>query len=144
MEEPSSPMIQSLAGLEKVIRPKQFFLIRRTPVFVLQVARPILQDCESYVLAHFARRFGTAKFNLRWMPQSLDSAQKQNRITYPRALLEVLRREQQHNVDHVITGDESWFFLHYPNESVWAESRNEVLVRIKQTIDTEKCLISVL
>jgi hypothetical protein len=56
----------------------------------------------------------------------------------------VLCREQQNNFDHVITGDESWFFIHYPNESVWAGSRDEVPARIKQTIDTEKCLISVL
>jgi transposase len=84
------------------------------------------------------------KFNLRWVPHRLDSTQKQNRVTFSRALLEVLRREQQNNFDHVITGDESWFFIHYPNESVWAGSRDEVPVRIKQTIDTEKCLISVL
>jgi hypothetical protein len=56
----------------------------------------------------------------------------------------VLRREQQINFDHGTTGDESWFFLHYPKESVWAESRDEVTVRMKQTIDTEKCLICVL
>jgi hypothetical protein len=51
---------------------------------------------------------------------------------------------QQNNFDHVITGDESWLFIHYPNESVWAGSGDEVSVRIKQTIDTEKSLISVL
>jgi histone-lysine N-methyltransferase SETMAR len=55
----------------------------------------------------------------------------------------VLRPEQENNFEHVVTGDESWFFLHYPNESIWAESRDEVSVRIKQTIDAEKCLISI-
>jgi hypothetical protein len=84
------------------------------------------------------------QFSLRWVPQRLDSTQKQNRVTFSRALLEVLRREQQNNFDHVITGDESWFFIDYPNESVWAGSRDEVPIRIKQTIDTEMCLISVL
>jgi hypothetical protein len=34
-------MIQSLAGLEKVIWPEHFFHVRRTPVFVLQDQRPI-------------------------------------------------------------------------------------------------------
>jgi transposase len=84
------------------------------------------------------------KFNLRWVSHRPDSTQKQNRVTFSRALLEVLRREQQNNFDHVITGDESWFFVHHPNESVWAGSRDEVPVRRKQTIGTEKCLISVL
>jgi hypothetical protein len=60
------------------------------------------------------------------------------------ALLEVVCREQQNNFDYVITGDELWLFLHYPNESVWAGSRDEVPVHIKQIIGTDKCLISVL
>jgi hypothetical protein len=84
------------------------------------------------------------KFNLRWVPHTLDFAQKRNRVTFSRALLELLRREQENNFEHVVTGDESWFVLHYPNESIWVESRDEVPVRIKQTIDAEKCLISIL
>jgi hypothetical protein len=61
MEEASSPMIEGLAGLEKVIWPKYFVHVRRMPISVLQVAHPTLQDCESDVLVHFAPRFGTAK-----------------------------------------------------------------------------------
>jgi hypothetical protein len=44
----------------------------------------------------------------------------------------------------VIICDESWFLLHYPNESAWAESQDKLPVRVKQTIDAEKCLVSVL
>jgi hypothetical protein len=84
------------------------------------------------------------KFNLRWVPHTLDSARKQNHSTFSHVLLEVLRREQQNNFDRAIIGDESSFFLDYPHESVWAESADEVPVGIKQRIDTEKCLISVL
>jgi hypothetical protein len=69
------------------------------PGFVLQVARSTLQ-------------------NLRWMPRDLDSAQQQSRVRLSRTLLEMLRQEQQNNFDHVITGDESRFFLYYPDESV--------------------------
>jgi hypothetical protein len=58
-------MMQDLASLEKVIWPKQFFRVRRTPIVVPQIACPTLQDYESYVIAHFTRRFGSAKFNLR-------------------------------------------------------------------------------
>jgi transposase len=78
------------------------------------------------------------ELKLRWVPHTLDSTQKQNRVTFSRALLEVLSREQQNNFDHVITGDEPWFFLHYPNESVWAESRDEVPARGEQIFDTTK------
>jgi transposase len=110
-------------------------------IFSMLEPRPFL----SYSL--LARHFGIAKatclqilredlalqkFNLRWVPDTLDSAQKQNRVTFSHALLEVLRREQRTNFDYVITGDEACFFLHYPNESVWAGSRDEIPVRIKQ------------
>jgi transposase len=83
-------------------------------------------------LRNWRQELGLQKFNLRSVPDILDSAQKQNRVTFSREFLEMLRREQQNNCDHVITGDESWFFLDYPNEFVWAESRDEVPVRIKQ------------
>jgi hypothetical protein len=56
----------------------------------------------------------------------------------------ILRREQKYSFEHVVTSDEPWFFLHHPNESSWAESQDELPVRAKQTIDTEKCLIWVL
>jgi hypothetical protein len=44
----------------------------------------------------------------------------------------------------IITGDESWFFLYYLCDSVWATSCDELPQRIKQKIDTEKCLLSIL
>jgi hypothetical protein len=55
-----------------------------------------------------------------------------------------LRGERECGFEHFITGDESWLFLHDPNESIWAESRDEFPVRVKQMIDAQKCLISVL
>jgi hypothetical protein len=41
-------------------------------------------------------------------------------------------------------GDESWFFLHYPHDSIWAGYRDELLVQINPEIEVEKCLISVI
>jgi hypothetical protein len=43
-----------------------------------------------------------------------------------------------------ITGDESWFFLYHPHDSIWVSSRDEMSESISQKIDTEKCLISLL
>jgi hypothetical protein len=45
--------------------------------------------------------------------------------------------------EHMITGDESWFYLYNSPNSVWAESRDTLPERIRRKIDTEKCLISV-
>jgi hypothetical protein len=44
----------------------------------------------------------------------------------------------------IITGDELWFFLYYPRDSVWAGTRDELPQRIKQKINAEKCLASIL
>jgi hypothetical protein len=44
----------------------------------------------------------------------------------------------------IITGDELWFVFDYSRDSVWATSRVELHQRIKEKIDTEKCLVSIL
>jgi hypothetical protein len=43
-----------------------------------------------------------------------------------------------------MTGDESLFFLHSPDDSAWIGSRDELPVQIKPEIQAEKCLISVI
>jgi hypothetical protein len=48
------------------------------------------------------------------------------------------------DVQRIITGDESWFFVSYPHDLIWAESHDELPQLIKQKIDTEKCLASTL
>jgi hypothetical protein len=46
--------------------------------------------------------------------------------------------------EHIITGDESWFYLYNLLDSASAESRDTLPERVRRKIDTEKCLISVL
>jgi hypothetical protein len=58
--------------------------------------------------------------------------------------LRVLKENQKTGFANIITGDESWFYFEYPHQSVWDPSRDEVLEKIKQKIDMEKCLISVI
>jgi transposase len=87
---------------------------------------------------------GMKKFHLQWVPHHLDPIQKQNRVSTSSQLLTLLQAEAEEEFAHVITGDESWFFLHYSHDSMWAESADQLPVRVKQTIDTEKCLISIL
>jgi hypothetical protein len=53
--------------------------------------------------------------------------------------------EQKANgFQRIAIGDESWFFPYYFRDLVWAASRDEVPQHIKQRIDMEKCLISIL
>jgi transposase len=86
---------------------------------------------------------GLTKLHLRWVPHTLNADQKNERMSLSSQLLAILQQEQQIEFERVLTGDESWFFLYYPPDSAWAVSRDALPERVKQTIDTEKCLISV-
>jgi transposase len=83
------------------------------------------------------------EFHLRWVPHTIAPTQKGNRVTLSRKLLTILFQEREKNFMDIMTGDESWFFLHDPHASAWAGSRDDLPVRIKPEIDAEKCLISV-
>jgi hypothetical protein len=87
---------------------------------------------------------GMKKFNLRWVRHALNSSQKAERVTLSHEILAVFESDRRTRFQNVITGDEFWFFLSYPRDSIWAQSRDEVPERISQKIDSEKSLISVL
>jgi histone-lysine N-methyltransferase SETMAR len=89
-------------------------------------------------------KLGLKKFHLRWVPHSISSNQKSERVSYSNLLLAALEESRQTGFERLITGDESWFYISYPHESVWAASREDVPERLRQKIDTEKCLISIL
>jgi transposase len=87
---------------------------------------------------------GMKRFNLRWVPHALNSNQKAERVTLSHEILAILESDRRNSFRNVIIGDESWFLVYYPRDSIWAQSRDEVPERIRQKIDSEKCLISVL
>jgi hypothetical protein len=49
------------------------------------------------------------KFILRWVPHSLDSNQKTERVTFSHGLLEILKKDDENNFQNILTGDESCF-----------------------------------
>jgi hypothetical protein len=104
---------------------------------------PALQDWESGVLVDSSRHSWLEKIHLRWVPHILSSNQKTVRMSDSRLILRALEEKQGANCKRIITGDESCLFLYYPRDSTGAVSRDNLPERIRQKIDTEKCLISV-
>jgi hypothetical protein len=51
------------------------------------------------------------KFDLRYIPHSLEIDQKRSRVELSRELLQRLEQDQQYKFEHILTGDESLFFL---------------------------------
>jgi hypothetical protein len=64
-------------------------------------------------------------------------------VTVSHGLLEVLKKDEANDFQNLLTGDKPWSYFEYPQDSLWATSRDEVSERIKEAIDTEKSLISV-
>jgi hypothetical protein len=84
------------------------------------------------------------RFHLRWVSHTLTINRKSERLSDSKLFLTALMEQKASGFQRIITGDESWFFLYCPRDSVWAASRDELPQRIKQKIDTEKCLVSIL
>jgi hypothetical protein len=84
------------------------------------------------------------KFNLRYIPHSLEDDQKRSRVELSEELLEILQQDRQNNFEHILTGDESWFFLQYFHHSCWSANPEEVPEIPRQEIHSEKWLISII
>jgi histone-lysine N-methyltransferase SETMAR len=110
----------------------------------VQGALLALQDWESGVLADSSRHSWLEKIHLRWVSHILSSNQKTVRMSDSRLILRALEERQGANCKRIITGDKFWFFLYYPRDFTWPASRNDLPEKIRQKIDTEKCLISIL
>jgi hypothetical protein len=87
---------------------------------------------------------GLTKFDLRWVPHTLDADQMAERVDLSHQLLQVLRSDEEQNFKNIVTGDESWFFLETSVISGWSRSRDDLTSRPKQNIQPEKCLISII
>jgi hypothetical protein len=50
-------------------------------------------------------------FHLRWVPHPLTPKLKEQRRLYANEMIAVLLSAQKYGLHHLVTGDESWFFL---------------------------------
>jgi hypothetical protein len=62
---------------------------------------------------------GVNRFHLRWVPHALDTNQKAERVTLSYGILSVLQNVRPTRFQSVITGDEPWFFLCHPGDSIF-------------------------
>jgi hypothetical protein len=102
------------------------------------------QDCEIDLSVHPSRQTRTEKFYFRSVPHSLSVNERNERVSYSSLLLVALEEDRQKGFEPLITGNESWFYLSDPYESLWAVSREDGPTRLRQRIDTEKRLILIL
>jgi chemotaxis methyl-accepting protein methylase len=56
--------------------------------------------------------------------------------------MEELRVDEWNQFVNTITGKESWFFLSYESDSMFARTRDEVIPRTSQKIGSEKVMVT--
>ncbi len=73
------------------------------------------------VLRILKHELGLTKRYARWVPHFLSDEQKEKRIVYSKSLLKLLQSLQGNQRAAVVTGDESWIYLNYPQLAMWCE-----------------------
>jgi hypothetical protein len=94
------------------------------------------------VLTDPSRQAWLEKVHLHWVPHALSINRKSERVPHSKLLLTVLMEQKVSSYQQIVTGDE--FFLHYPRDSIWTASGDELSQRNKRKTNTEKCLVSIL
>jgi transposase len=91
------------------------------------------------------RELGLKKFSRRWVPHLLSDAQKKLRVDASRQLLSMLGMYAEYNFEGITTGDESWFqYSSYSDsDSMFAESRANVVPRIRRDISGPKTMVTI-
>jgi hypothetical protein len=95
---------------------------------------PARPHCSGDLLANSSVHARYEKFHLCWVPHALDMNQKAERVTLSCGILSVFPSVRSTDFRNIIAGDESWFFLYYLRDSIWASSRDEVPERASQKL----------
>jgi hypothetical protein len=86
-------------------------LLRQFPFISCTVLCRKLKIGNATCLRVFHGELHLEKFNLPDVPHSLEADEKRSRADLSRELLQILEQDQQCEFEHILTGDESWFFL---------------------------------
>jgi hypothetical protein len=78
----------------------------------------------------------------RWIPHDLSEANRREQVLKADLLLGELRADEENEFANTMTGDESWFFLSYESDSMFAHTRDAVIPRTSQKIGSEKVIVT--
>jgi hypothetical protein len=104
----------------------------------------ILQVSHSTVIKHLHKDLQFQSFHLRWVPHLLTPELREQRRAYPNEMIPILAAAAHDGWHHLVTGDESWFFLFYSPRRIWTLSRYDVATKPKHDIRTQKFMFTVI
>jgi hypothetical protein len=76
------------------------------------------------------------------VPHFLSDGQKKLRVDASRELLSMLGMYAEHNSEGIATGDESWLQYFSYSDSMFADSRESVVPRVRQDISEQQTMIT--
>jgi transposase len=95
------------------------------------------------VKAILSRELRRRKSTRRWVPDLLDEAQKNHRARAAIEMLTLLREREEVEFDGLVTGDESWFIVHYEPRAMFAPAREKVPPYVRTQLGVQKVMITV-
>jgi hypothetical protein len=78
------------------------------------------------------------------VPHLLTDNLRQKRNEYATAMLPFLHAAKRDGWDHLVTGDESWFFFNTSPCRMWTLSREDVITKPKHQIQSKKFMFTIL
>jgi hypothetical protein len=78
------------------------------------------------------------KFHFRLVSHALSVPQKGKGMSYSKLFLMALMEHKPTDLEYVIHGGKSWFFLSYPHDSVWGAPRDDLPVE-SNTLARPRC-----
>jgi len=90
-----------------------------------QIARSMKVSL-STVLLCLHNDLGMRPLHRRWIPHVLGESEKVARVECAKSMLQDLQRHASTGFEHIQTGDESWLFYDYVNETQWSVSWEDI------------------
>jgi hypothetical protein len=101
-----------------------------------------LQSPRSTIYDHLIQ-LGFTTRHLRWVPHTLSSAHKKSRVELSHKLLGVIAQARHQAWKFFLTGDESWFYFQTDYSRIWLLPDCKPPQRARQTINTQKVMVTV-
>jgi histone-lysine N-methyltransferase SETMAR len=81
-------------------------------------------------------------FAPRWVPYRLSDAQKADRVTICKNLIDMMISLGPKQAKYLITGDESWIYWDNQLRGMWAEDRDDVPPNVNRMVSSKKTMVS--
>lgn len=119
-------------------------VLEEEPYSSLRYIANILNSNESTIYRYITLYLHKKYVHTRWIPHSLNDAQKKSRVEGAKELLSVLLSCQKENWRNIITGDSSWFSFSYGIDGVWLDEGESPPEQECGGIYTTKILVTII